>query len=49
MTIVGCVAALFVVLSIISSNQAGRERAKQEAIRELDKKTSRKLPPSKPE
>jgi hypothetical protein len=44
MTIVGCVAALFVVLSIISSNQAGRERAKQEAIRELDRKNVEEAP-----
>jgi hypothetical protein len=40
MTIVGCLVALFVVLSIISSNQAGRERQKQEAIRELDRKNA---------
>jgi len=44
MTIVGCVVALFVVLSIISSNQAGRERRKQEAIRELDKKDAEEAP-----
>jgi hypothetical protein len=40
MTIVGCVVALFVVLSVISSNQAGRERRKQEAIRELDRRNA---------
>jgi hypothetical protein len=40
MTIVGCVVTLFVVLSVISSNQAGRERRKQEAIRELDRENA---------
>jgi len=44
MTIVGCVVALFVVLSMISSNQAGRERQKQEAIQELDRKNAEELP-----
>jgi hypothetical protein len=44
MTIVGCVVALFVVLSIISSNQAGQERRKQEAIRELDRKNAEEAP-----
>jgi len=44
MTIVGCVVGLFVVLSIISSNQAGRERRKQEAIRELDRKNAEEAP-----
>ena len=44
MTIVGCVVALFLVLSIMSSNQAGRERRKQEAIRELDRKNAEEAP-----
>jgi hypothetical protein len=47
MTIVGCVLALFVVLSLISSNQAGRERQKQAAIREFDRKNAEEAPAQK--
>jgi hypothetical protein len=39
-TIVGCILALFILVSVISSNQASRERQKQEAIRELDRKNA---------
>ena len=39
-TIVVCVLALFLLVSLMSSNQAGRERRKQEAIRELDRKNA---------
>ena len=42
-TIVGCVLALFILVSVISSNQASRERQKQEAIRELDRKNAEQV------
>jgi hypothetical protein len=42
-TIVGCVLALFILVSVISSNQARRERQKQEAIRELDRKNAEQV------
>jgi len=42
-TIVGCILALFILVSVISSNQASRERQKQEAIRELDRKNAEQV------
>jgi len=42
-TIVGCLLALFILVSVISSNQASRERQKQEAIRELDRKNAEQV------
>jgi hypothetical protein len=44
LTIIGSVVALFVTLSIISSNQAGRERRKQDAIQEFDRKNAEEAP-----
>ena len=38
LTIISCLVVLFVGLSMISSKQANRERQKQEAVRELDRK-----------
>ena len=43
-TIVVCVLALFLLVSLMSSNRAGRERRKQEAIRELDRKNAQDAP-----
>jgi len=42
--IVVCVLALFLLVSLISSNQAGRERRRQEAIRELDRRNAEEAP-----
>lgn len=39
-TIVGCLLALLLLVSLISSNQAHRERQKQEAILEFDRKNA---------
>ena len=43
-TIVVCVLALFLLVSLMSSNQAGRERRRQEAIRELDRRNAEEAP-----
>lgn len=40
LTIVSCFLVLFILLSVISSSQAVRERQKQKAIRELDRKNA---------
>jgi hypothetical protein len=44
LTIVICGFALIVLVSVMSSNQAARERRKQEAIRELDRKNAEEAP-----
>ena len=43
-TIVVCVLALFLLVSLMSPNQAGRERRRQEAIRELDRRNAEEAP-----
>src|SRR5580692_7078410 len=43
-TIVVCVLAVFLLVSLMSSNQAGRERRRQEAIRELDRRNAEEAP-----